>query len=748
MPATKEIWEFPRSIDREIVFHVIDVNRGSPVYGEAVALYERLTEEFFGIVRPHGAYSVLLCDESLEFIYPCELCGYGLYTLGQGITDKINECFNTGEYLSGMMFDAMADNYLEVLRKTVYGEVVSLFGERGFAASKPYEPFADISHLYQHKILENVRIGLTATEGYMLNPLKSGSFIAGSEPAKQAGESALTVRRGSSVVRVSAENGGNLLRELQKLDVFLSAACGGRGSCGKCGAYIDGEWTLCCQVTIGNDMEITIPDSEADGKGIKAVTAHGASGTEVAIPRFGVSRIKAKGGAGSLYKQVTEATGKRIGHAALRRLSAAADEKSLAGESEPLITVLCDESEALDASAGEMIPAYGIAIDIGTTTIALELYDVLSGDKIASYSMINGQRKFGADVLSRIKAASEGRLNELCASVRGDLKAGAAELCSRGGVEASSVRRAFISGNTTMLHLLMDINCRSLGLFPFTPAFVESVDFPGREVFGDALDCKTTLLPGISTYVGSDISAGVVCCGGDGKNLLIDLGTNGEMAYYYRESVLCTSTAAGPAFEGGNISCGMAAVPGAIAKAVWENGGFTVTAIDGKTPAGICGSGVLDIGAQLVKNALIDETGSIDESFPDEGVPVASEQGVFFTQKDVRELQLAKSAVRAGIEVLLDEAGVTFDEVDAVFLAGGFGYKADPASAEAIGLIPGKLVKKIIPVGNSSLGGCVKALLDVKAQGDIEGVCLRAREMNLSNDPRFNDLFMENMYFE
>jgi len=469
------------------------------------------------------------------------------------------------------------------------------------------------------------------------------------------------------------------------------------------------------------------------------------------------------------------------------------------------------------ADVGEL----GLAIDIGTTTIVFSLVETRGA--ICSHAVINSQRALGSDVISRIQQANEGHLEQLHQYVVEDIRQGIAYICGKLSQKLSEniseecsfeysleilekIRSVVIAGNTTMLHILLNTPCNSLGVYPFTPVFLDKQNHKFSDIFGDYSDfenfgifsipndfgafskkvcgIEVLILPGISTFVGADISAGIFFCQLKSKKpwLLIDLGTNGEMALFSANDIVATSTAAGPAFEGGNISCGTGSISGAISKAVYqpEKKAFAIETIDNQPPVGICGSGVLDIVAQLVKHGLIDESGLLDEDeFEDGFVTIAPE--IQFTQRDIREFQLAKSAIRAGLEVLLAETSNTYDSIEHVFVAGGFGHKMSLESAILIGMLPSEWKQKITAVGNTALGGCVKVLTinadidKITASGkeyteetsveqkelfadlaktvpmildDFERNIKNAQEINLSTHPLFNDGFMEYMMFE
>jgi len=398
---------------------------------------------------------------------------------------------------------------------------------------------------------------------------------------------------------------------------------------------------------------------------------------------------------------------------------------------------------------------HGIAIDIGTTTLAFELINMATGKRIAVHSMPNSQRKLGADVITRIKQATQGAQAELHAYILEDIRQGIAQTLKKSAIQPETIKHISIAGNTTMLHLLQNLPCNSLGVYPFTPVDIAIKHSNFTSIFGTTqpthnLTPQLTILPGISTFVGADIVGGILCCHTPNTlapNLLIDLGTNGEMALFTQDRILVTSTAAGPAFEAGNISQGVAGIPGAIAKVRYspENNVFIYEAIENAPPIGICGTGVLDIAAELINHNLADETGAF--TFETEtGAEIA--KGINFTQKDMREIQLAKSAVRTGIEILLDVGGYSYNDVGKVYLAGGFGHKINMNSAVALGLIPQALAGKVSAVGNTALGGAAHVLLSPAAEADAIVIANCAKEINLSTHPRFNDLFIQHMMFE
>ncbi len=402
-----------------------------------------------------------------------------------------------------------------------------------------------------------------------------------------------------------------------------------------------------------------------------------------------------------------------------------------------------------------------IGIDIGTTTIAMALADMITGKVIDEYSAINKQRIYGADVISRIQAALDGRGAELRECIRRDLWKGILKLCTKNRIIPEMIN---VAANTTMIHLLMGYPCDTLGVAPFTPYSTDEVCETVRTVFGTydsggmqvLYDVPVRILPGISTYVGADIVADMLVCGladTDKVNVLLDLGTNAEMAIGNKERILVASAAAGPAFEGGNITHGTGSVPGAVCGIeILNNNHIRLKTIQDKPAAGICGTGVVEIAYELLKAGVIDETGYMN-TVKDEFVLAKREAGgnVSFFKKDVRELQLAKAAVRAGLETLLIRYGIAAEEIDTVYLAGGFGYNINPAKAAGIGMIPPAFADKIKPVGNGALEGailCGRRDAEKYCKEMLKQIRKQTLEITLAMDADFNELYIKHMFFD
>ena len=400
---------------------------------------------------------------------------------------------------------------------------------------------------------------------------------------------------------------------------------------------------------------------------------------------------------------------------------------------------------------------YGICIDIGTTTLAALLVNLETEADCQTAVSVNHQRAYGSDVLSRISASNGGKKWEIQRCIRQDLQKLIRELLQKEKITEQQIQRIVIAGNTTMCHLLRGFSCETLGVAPFLPVDLSWMEGSAADFLGmKELDTKVVILPGISAFVGADIMAGIAKMNmhrSEGYHLLLDIGTNGEMVLGNCRHMYVTSTSAGPAFEGGNISCGMAGIPGVISHVFMEEtgkAGFQVIGeADGENKKqqaiGICGTGMIDLVYELREHQMIDEHGTYSDLYFDTGYELAEK--VKFTQNDIRELQMAKAAIRAGVDILVKKAGITFDEVDNCYLAGGFGTKIDIKKAAGIGLIPKELEMKTIPAGNTVLAGTKEVLLSRISKEELEKIQTMADVINLAEENDFEEMYLSYMDF-
>ena len=413
----------------------------------------------------------------------------------------------------------------------------------------------------------------------------------------------------------------------------------------------------------------------------------------------------------------------------------------------------------------------GIAVDLGSTMLAAVLIDA-QGNVLAQASAVNSQRLYGADVVSRIQAANQGYGKRLQECICLDLEQIFRTLCARiqysDYVSCAHITRIVIAGNTTMLHLLRGYSCRMLGQAPFEPVCLKQECFLYKELFADIPECNESqvyLLPGLSAFVGADITAGLYSSGF--LNTLktevacfVDLGTNGEMAVGNQTGFVTASAPAGPAFEGGNLSSGMPAVSGAISNVSFLYHKVRIQTVGQKKPCGICGTGALEAVAALKKEGLLDRNGLLAPGLFEKGFLLAKRvdgSHICLSQADIREIQMAKAAICAGVETLFahyckDYIGkeMDFEIISHVYLAGGFGYYLSADTAAEIGLFPVQWKEKIAPCGNTSLKGAAAFLVDLAGSACAEGlkeIPKKNRTIQLAEDEMFQNLFIERMGF-
>lgn len=478
---------------------------------------------------------------------------------------------------------------------------------------------------------------------------------------------------------IETDIGLSLLDILRKNGYSVYAPCGGKGTCGKCSVNIAGEGNIIsCIYYPDKNIEVTLPGQN--------------------------------------------------------------EANILIGQTEFLEDIPFEYNHIKHISQRP----HGVAIDIGTTTIVLYFMDLLSGQIEKISSLLNPQNIFGADVISRINYCRE-HADGLSAMKQSVMKAINNELhqfSMTQKISSEDFEKIVVVGNTTMLHMLLGENPFSIAVAPFTPKFTDKQMKKGIST-GLNMHHEGILetLPCISAYVGADIVAGLAALKRINRNyLFLDIGTNGEAALIMGEEIYTCATAAGPAFEGANISCGMGAVNGAIS-------GFTsqteYEVIGNSDPLGICGSGIVDIVAYLIMNNIIDETGLLKKTFT-----IIPQRNIQIIQQDIREIQLAKSAIYSGIKVLMNKVGLTFQDIDALYLAGGFGNYINIESAIQIGLLPCELRSKTYPVGNSAGIGAIQYLKSSHFNKRIDKILEKTQYIELSNSDEFTMEFALNMDFK
>ena len=576
--------------------------------------------------------------------------------------------------------------------------------------------------------------------------------------------------------------------------IAIDSTCGGHGTCKKCKVQVlagsvpvsrlDARaftatqlgvgWRLACLAHATQDLEVHVPPLTTRPK---AATV--GVGRQV-ILRPAVQKRYVELSPPTLADQRPDLTrlldaiddlAPRPDLHALRRLP------SVLRASDYRVTAVVVDEDLVDVEPGDTTGRrFAIAFDLGTTTVVATLLDLSTGTPVAVQSMLNRQQPFGGDVISRISATmmDPSALGRLRAAAHATLAELASGVCSDGGVDPAEVYEVALAGNATMTALALGIDPEPLGVAPFVmataaPPVVLAADL-GIGVHPRA---RAMLFPALGAYVGGDIVAGMLATGMDRDKrlrLFIDVGTNCEIVIADGERILATAAPAGPAFEGGAIRCGMRAAEGAI-EVVRLGEGVDLQVIGDAPPAGLCGSGLVDAVAELVKAGLLDASGRfVTEEVAKEVAPGLAdrltrvgeervfvlhrptegsdpEHSVYLSQRDVRELQFAKAAIATGWSLLLEDLGVAPRDVQQVLLAGSFGSYLSPASAVRIGLVPPLPVLRIVSAGNVAGEGAKIALLSQRERAGATTLLEEVRYVELSDRPDFNDRFVDRLAF-
>jgi uncharacterized 2Fe-2S/4Fe-4S cluster protein (DUF4445 family) len=571
---------------------------------------------------------------------------------------------------------------------------------------------------------------------------------------------------------LKVRSGESLADKIHEAGINLSLYCQKRGLCGKCFVKIlEGELPppnpqetsllklrgfarnsrLACLFKIESDLAISIPSSSLlQEASILDTGLESNVSLDPALKKYYLELEKPGiSSPASLYDSLC---GKlRIKSLALSLNLLRRIRETLERGAYRLTVVVFDERELLDVEPGDTRKdCYGLAIDLGTTTVVASLVNLATGALVGSTTALNGQAKFGADVISRITYAlsGSGHRENLQTSIVETLNGMITVLCRQNRVSASRIYEVVLAGNTAMSHFLLGLPVDSLGIAPYNAVFSRLPSLPAADIgFKINSHAKAYFSPNIRSFVGGDISAGLIASGlarRDGGYLYVDLGTNGEIVAKAGRRLWTTSTAAGPAFEGMSIQCGMLALPGAIYKA--EKGRdsklrvFTI----GKKPAkGICGTGLIDLAALSLGQRKISPGGAIQNK----NKRLAVTGRIFLSQSDIRELQLAVAAIKTGMQMMLSKSGQSLDGIEAIMIAGAFGNYLSIPHSQIIGLLPRIDARKVIFIGNASLAGAKALLLSREARKEAESLAERVSYISLAKDPAFQEYFIRSLKF-
>lgn len=544
---------------------------------------------------------------------------------------------------------------------------------------------------------------------------------------------------------VTVEKGTTILEAARKIGIIIESPCNAVGVCGKCKVKVE----LSNLVDIIQDGNHQLPQSEKAQGLVLACGARvmGDINVEI-ISKNSNKTLQILNHGESFDIQLDSFIRKEYKNNGKTYVYAG---EKIIGEEEGNTTALI----------------YGIVVDIGTTTLVATLVNINTGEEINSVSALNPQSIYAQDVLSRIKFASDEKgLNTMYSSITKELNGMIEKNVKETGIANKYIYEVIFSGNTCMIHLAANINPYSLGKYPYTPVIRGGSYLTSKEhKLNISSNGLIYLPPIISAYVGPDITSGILATrlqDRKGTTLFVDIGTNGEMVIARDGKLSSTSTAAGPAFEGMNITYGMRAQSGAIEYFnIKEDGLIEIKTIEDGAPIGICGSGLLDIVGELVASKVIGKSGrfvsiensNLPEVLRERLVKLDGKnafkiaEGIFLTQKDIRQVQLAKGAVRSGIEFLMLSKKVEANEVDKIQIAGSFGYHLRSKSLTNIGLLPKEFEGKIDFVGNTSKSGGHAFLLNKEYRTEMEALVKDIEVVELSNGENFDKIFVKSLSF-
>ncbi len=584
-------------------------------------------------------------------------------------------------------------------------------------------------------------------------------------------------------ISTRARAGQLLATIIQEAGLDLELPCGGHRDCGACRVQVQG------MLSPPTAVELELLGPEKIGQGVRLACKSRIMGAaRIIVPKtLQAANILSRGTArrtdlnpniskellpaiipagGSLLESVKKSLA-GTGLPAAPELEVAGPEKDGAGG---VMTAVSRNGRVDLVEPGDTrAECFGLAVDVGTTTLVVALVDLISGRELDTASALNPQVTYGHDVVTRITQVKGGQvsLHHLQAILVHELDRLGRELCQRHSISPARIYEAAVAGNTCMMHLLLALDPVVLAVAPYTSRIEGSISVRATELGFKSL-CRAHLyiLPPISPFVGGDITGGILAtdlAGGPKPTLLIDIGTNGEVVLVTEKKTFACSVAAGPAFEGMNIACGMRAQPGAI-EAVWiEDDGPRLKVIGQGSPRGICGSGLIDVVAQLREKELINAGGRIaadcavpslraclrDRDGKRSFLLFAADRGrqVYISQQDIRQVQLAKGACRAGINLLLKEAAIGPQAVKRVCVAGAFGYHLKPASLVRIGLLPREWHDRIVFVGNTAKVGALLVLLNRRLRDEAAGLGRSVLTVDLVSHPEFDRQFIQAMLF-
>ncbi|SHF15676.1 Uncharacterized 2Fe-2 and 4Fe-4S clusters-containing protein, contains DUF4445 domain [Caldanaerobius fijiensis DSM 17918] len=809
----KEISSIPQDILKEVdeaISHSMSLIK-------PMVVYERLpfeVNEREKVVLVDGKYQ-FKGDYLIRNIKGADSLIIAITTIGPDIDELCDKHFSLGDYFKGMVYDAIGAAALGSLNRKFWLQLVNTAKNEGIGITHRLSPGHNDWDIKDQEvifsILDGSSIGVELSENFMMKPIKSLSVVYGMGkgiPVSRVDHDCIdceldncafrVMPRAKQSYNVNIINGGNRLmvevkRNQRLWDVLaehkvpVENSCNGHGTCGKCRVivhpvkpfdrltqiekgFISKEeaqkgYRLACAVLIDEDMEVLVPEIDRDA----VVLSSGKEKGIVLKPR--VKKINVSLEEPGLddqrddLKRLEDNIGSvKVGHNVIYKLPDVLRQNAFN------VNAVVRNGELLDLVSRDREDLYGIAVDIGTTTIAAYFLDLKTGRQLDVYSALNPQKRYGADVITRINHTimNQRGLGELHDLIIEELNDIVSYFCQNNGINSNDIYEIVVVGNTTMMHMFAGIPCGNIANAPYIPAYTKELEFKASEMeIKINPEGYVVMLPMVSGYIGADTIAAIIASGmyeSEEISLLLDIGTNGEIVLGNKDKMISCSAAAGPAFEGAKITFGTGGIAGAISYVDLDSDSIYKT-IGDKRPIGICGSGIVDAVSELIRKGIIDETGKMHRAEELKGLleprllkrlveyngqvafVLDDSTGIVLTQKDIRELQLAKGAIAAGVNILIKELGIQAEDIQKVYFAGGFGNYIRIESAVNIGLIPKILKDRIVQIGNGAGVGAKMALLSDDYLELAAKIRNEVKYVELSAMPVFQMEFMNEMYF-
>ncbi len=694
------------------VLEMAECHKSDSKYETYKVMLEELIAKHIEDVKPMG-YWMSSNVEGNEALF----C---MASIGGEIDHIIKSYFDNYQYLEGMMMNAFGDEVLFQATNHLYEYLKDEVSSTSKFLTNRYEPgTSKVSMSMQKEIYDLIvpafDLDLKITEGFMLSPSKTVAYYylitnedcsRGLDHDCSACDSlkckqrryVLTVHKGDTSEIIQAKRSDTILDAIRQHQIYVEAPCNGMGKCGK------------CKVKLPNH-DYALTQKEKDVFSLEEMEAG-----------YILSCLH------PIEKDLTIYLDAQASHLEIESDYKAFNVKTAKYDAETYIK--------------ENYPI-GIGVDIGTTTVAVTLINLVTHETIGIKKRINPQKAYGSDIISRIMYVGEHDDQQLGQIIIEAIEDMSLELISESGYNWHHIEEMVISGNTTMIYLLMGLDPQALAVAPFTTVEMGQKTCDSKDIFSKVDSFKVTIMPWISAYVGGDIVSGLYAnhiIDTDENVMFVDIGTNGEMVLKTKDFFIGAATAAGPAFEGANIKCGMGSISGAICEISADGDGYDIETLGDADPEGICGSALIDAVALMIKQGHVDAMGYMEKE-----VMLHGDIGIY--PADIRQVQLAKAAIYAGVEVLLDVAGITLDDIDVFYIAGGFGSHLNVENSAFIGLIPSEVVDKVEVVGNASLAGSVRYLLEKDGKDEVEALRSSVAYEELSMSMKFNECYVEAMMF-